>query len=213
MKNVLIIGGGPIAKSQLKYELAEKPDLLIAADRGGSYLAELAVFPEILIGDFDSLPEPTLRHMIEAGVEIKSFAVKKDYTDLELALNLALSKGATRIRILGGLGGRIDHTLGNIGLLLQALELGVEAHLIDTSHDIMITKDCLRIKSKPGWAVSLVPLSLKTSGVTTTGLSYKLDKADLWFKNTRGIHNEFIEETAMVELTEGILMVICFQEN
>jgi thiamine pyrophosphokinase len=212
MKNVLIVGGGPVSQSQLKWELDEKPDLIIAADRGGDYLAELAVFPQVLIGDFDSLPGLTLSQMKAAGVEIRSYAVAKDYTDLELALNLALQKRAGRIHILGGLGGRIDHTLGNIGLLLQALDQGVETHLLDSNHDITITKDRLGIKNKLGWAVSLIPLTLKVSGVTTTGLAYKLDKAELLLQSTRGIHNEFTEETATIELAEGVLLVICFRE-
>jgi thiamine pyrophosphokinase len=213
MKNVLIVGGGPITLSQLQHELLKKPELIIAADRGGSYLAELAVLPEVLIGDFDSLPQKTLQQLVEAGVEVKSFAVTKDYTDLELAVDLALAKDATRINILGGLGGRIDHTLANIGLLLKALERGVEAHLIDLLHDIMVTKDQVILKRKPGWAVSLVPLSLKVLGVTTTGLTYKLDKEDLLLQSSRGIHNEFTEETATVELIQGVLMVITFKED
>jgi thiamine pyrophosphokinase len=212
MSNVLIVGGGPISQSQLRAELVEEPDLIIAADRGGSYLVELGTFPQVLLGDFDSLPEPVLQQMRAAKVEIKSFSVNKDYTDLELALDFAIKRGASRIHILGGLGERIDHTLGNIGLLLKPLALGIETHLMDESHDIVVTKDYLRLKRKPGWAVSLIPLSLKVTGITTTGLVYQLTKADLFFQSTRGIHNEFNKETASIEVGEGILIVICFQE-
>jgi thiamine pyrophosphokinase len=125
---------------------------------------------------------------------------------------MALKKGATRIRILGGLGGRLDHTLGNIGLLLRTLEQGVETHSLDSTHDIMVTVSKLSLKKKPGWSVSLIPLTLKVLGVTTTGLAYKLDKAELFIDSTRGIHNEFIEETATVEVTDGVLLVICFRD-
>jgi thiamine pyrophosphokinase len=213
MKNVLIVGGGPINLAQLKSELELTPTLIIAADRGGAYLNELAVLPMVLIGDFDSLSPETSRSMVEAGVEVKAFPVVKDYTDLELAVDLALERGATGIHILGGLGGRIDHTLGNIGLLLKALDQDIEAHLMDCGHDILVIKDRITLTKRPGWAVSLIPLSLKASGITTTGLAYQLNKADLLFQSTRGIHNEFIAETATVELTQGTLMVITFKTD
>jgi thiamine pyrophosphokinase len=213
MKNVLIIGGGPIDLAQLKAELELRPELIIAADRGGAYLTKLAVLPTVLIGDFDSMPSETLRSMVAAGVEVKTFAATKDYTDLELAVDLALERGATQINVLGGLGGRIDHTLGNMGLLLKALERDVEAHLLDPGHDIIVIKDRKTLTKRTGWAVSLVPLSLKASGITTTGLVYKLDKADLFFQSTRGIHNEFMAEKATIELKQGILMVICFKTD
>jgi thiamine pyrophosphokinase len=213
MKNVLIVGGGPITLAQLKFELELKPELIIAADRGGAYLKELAVLPTVLIGDFDSLPPETHQSIVAAGVEVKAFAVTKDYTDLELAVDLALERGATRINILGGLGGRIDHTLGNIGLLLKALDQDVEAHLLDPGHDILVIREGMTLKKRLGWAVSLIPLSLKASGITTKGLAYKLDNADLLFQSTRGIHNEFMAETATVELTQGVLMIIVFKAD
>jgi thiamine pyrophosphokinase len=209
---VLIVGGGPVSLVQLESELALQPDLVLAADRGAAYLQELAALPQTLIGDFDSLPQKTLAEMVTAGVEIKSFEVTKDFSDLELALDLAVAKGATRIDILGGLGGRIDHTLANIGLLLKPMEQGIETHLLDPAHDITVAKDFLEIEAKPGWAVSLIPLTTKVLGVTTTGLKYKLDNAVLWIQNTRGIHNEFVTNTASIRLTEGVLAVICFQD-
>jgi thiamine pyrophosphokinase len=209
---VLIVGGGPVSLVQLQSELALKPDLVLAADRGAEYLQQLSALPQTLIGDFDSLARETLTDMATAGVEIRTFEVTKDFSDLELALDLAVVKGATRIDILGGLGGRIDHTLANIGLIVKPMELGIETHLLDPSHDITAVKDFLEIEARPGWAVSLIPLTTKVSGVTTTGLKYKLDNALLWIQNTRGIHNEFVTDKAVIRLTEGVLAVICFQD-
>lgn len=210
---VLIVGGGPVHLPQLEQELATKPDLVIAADYGGSYFAELGVFPHILLGDFDSLPKSVLNQMMAAHVEINTFPTHKDYTDLELAIDFALTKGPKQIRILGGLGNRLDHTLGNIGLLLKPLSKGVEAHLLDEFHDIFLLKDSVRLRPKPGWAVSLIPLSQKVIGVTTTGLSYPLTNAELYLDSGRGIHNEFTAETASIKVGKGTLIIICFQEK
>ncbi len=208
----LIVGGGPVHLPQLEQELALKPDLVIAADYGGSYFAKLGVFPNILLGDFDSLPKTVLAQMKDAHVEINSFPTHKDYTDLELAIDFALTKGTQQIRILGGLGNRLDHTLGNIGLLLKPLSKSIEAHLLDKFHDVFLMENSVQIINKPGWAVSLIPFSQKVTGVTTEGLLYPLTHAELHLDSCRGIHNEFTEEKAMIKVDEGILIVVCFQE-
>lgn len=208
----LIVGGGPVHLPQLEQELASKPDLVIAADYGGSYFAKLGIYPNILLGDFDSLSKTVLTQMNEAHVEINSFPTHKDYTDLELAIDFALIRGTQQVRILGGLGNRLDHTLGNIGLLLKLLSKSIEAHLLDEFHDIFLTENTAQIINKPGWAVSLIPLTQKVTGVTTEGLLYPLTNAELYLDSCRGIHNEFTEEKAMIKVDEGILIVVCFQE-
>jgi thiamine pyrophosphokinase len=213
MNHVLIVGGGPVNPNQLRLELANQPGLIIAADRGGKYLLDLGVLPEVLIGDHDSIPEEALEQLRLGGTEIRTFPPEKDQTDLELALDFALSRGATYITILGGLGERIDHTLGNIGLLVKALEAGVVAHLLDPGHDISAVNHQAVFQKKPGWAVSFIPLTPKVSGVTTHGLVFGLDQEDLFFDHTRGIHNQFSDQTASVELKDGILLIVCFQEK
>jgi thiamine pyrophosphokinase len=213
MKHALIVGGGPVDLNQLSLELANHPDLIIAADSGGKYLLELGVLPEVLVGDNDSIPEETRVQLIAGGIEVRDFPPEKDQTDLELALDLVLSRGAKYITIVGGLGRRIDHTLGNIGLLVKALEAGAEAHLLDPGHDITVVNHRAFFRKKPGWAVSLIPLTPKVSGVTTHGLVYGLHNEELFFYHSRGIHNQFSDQAASVELTHGILLIVCFQES
>ena len=113
---VLIVGGGPVDLDQLNRELAEGPDLIIAADGGGQYLHDIGRFPHILMGDFDSLAPEIYQEICRAGVELLTYPIAKDQTDIELAVDLAVARGATGIRILGGIGERLDHTLGKTGL-------------------------------------------------------------------------------------------------
>lgn len=102
MNHTLIVGGGFINPEQLKSELANEPEMIIAADRGGSYLLDVGAFPQVLIGDNDSIPQEALTRLRSAGVEIISYPPGKDETDMELAFNVALSRGAKEINILGG---------------------------------------------------------------------------------------------------------------
>ena len=212
MKRALIVGGGPVNLELLRQELDQKPDLIIAADFGGYYCAELGIIPEVLMGDFDSLSSLLVDKLMNAGARVIPYPARKDETDMELALDLAITEGSNRIHIVGGLGRRLDHTLSNIGLFLKALAHHVEVHLLDENHDITATSHSAVLSRKPGWAVSLIPLTMKASGIFTTGLLYPLENADLFFEKSRGIHNEFTAETATIQVVEGILLVILFKE-
>ncbi len=209
---VLIVGGGPVDLDQLNRELESGPDLIIGADGGGKYLYDIGQFPHILMGDFDSLAPEIHQEICQAGVELLTYPIAKDQTDIELAVDLSLARGGTKIRILGGLGERLDHTLGNIGLLLKACQQGVPAFLIDSRQEATITNRDIRISSEGGMGLSLIPLTLKVSGVTTSGLKFPLNNADLYFHQTLGIHNECTGKTVGISLKEGILLIITFQE-
>jgi len=213
MKKALLVAGGPLDRNQLRAELAEQPDLVVAVDGGGRHLVALGLYPRALIGDFDSLPGADLAVLSGAGVEIRRHPVKKDQTDLELALEYVIQEQAQTVRILGGLGGRIDHTLGNIGLLQRALENGVEASLINETHRIAIKDRPFNLAAEKGWAVSLIPLTAVVKEVATTGLTYPLNREDLYFTGSRGLHNQFAAETAGVTFKEGLLLVVLFKEE
>lgn len=213
MRRVLIVGGGTLDLEQLSRELADGSDLVIAADAGGKHLFDIGHLPQVLIGDFDSLSAALVRKIKDAGVEIITYPAAKDQTDMELAIDLAVGRGASIIRILGGTGGRLDHTLGNIGLLLKAYQRGVAAYLVDPRQEVTLTGSRIELRGQPGQGVSLIPLTLKASGITTAGLMFPLANADLYFANTLGIHNEFIQDTATISLKEGILLIISFLEQ
>jgi thiamine pyrophosphokinase len=214
MKRALIVGGGPVDLGQMAMLLAESPDLTVAADSGGSYFLALQALPDVLLGDFDSLAPDEFNLLKESGVAFRQFPQAKDQTDLELALDYALTQGIEWIDILGGLGGRFDHSLGNIGLLVKAWEQGAQAHLLDERHDLSLIGPArpLTLPAREGWAVSLIPLTPQVSGITSTGLAYPLHDDTLCLNHSRGIHNRFSEIRATVTIKTGWLLVVVFCE-
>ena len=114
----------------LKAVLQEGFDAVYAVDGGARRLKDLAVVPQLLLGDFDSLDLGEVEEWKQAGTAIRSFPEEKDWTDMELALDAAVKNGAASVTILGGhSAGRLDHTLANIGLLYRAEQQGVQAML------------------------------------------------------------------------------------
>ena len=98
----LIYTGGAIDPARIT-EHPKGDDLLIAADSGYENAKALGVSPTVLLGDFDSLGEEKLKK-IPNGIEILRVPAEKDRTDTQLAVDVALVRGAGEIVIIGGLG-------------------------------------------------------------------------------------------------------------
>ena len=99
-------------------------DAIICADKGlqvAEALHLLGDVPVYLIGDYDSGTPPTEAERAAASGLVVLPSVK-DMTDSEAAIDLAVSKGFARIHVLGGLGGRFDHSMGNLGMLAKYVD-------------------------------------------------------------------------------------------
>ncbi len=88
------------------FELSMQQDLIIAADGGFNHCRKWNVIPHVLIGDMDSVNPSDLEALGNGDVEVQRFPVKKDETDLHLALQLAIDRNASEIILLGELGER-----------------------------------------------------------------------------------------------------------
>ena len=113
-------------------------DLLIAADGGARYFQAIGITPAVVIGDFDSLGSDELNKLQSSGVEIIQYPARKDQTDLELALRLAVDRGADEIVVFGALGARWDMSIANILLPAEQNLSSTTIRIIDGCHEIML---------------------------------------------------------------------------
>ena len=105
--------------------------LVIAADGGLLKAAAAGVKPDVVVGDFDSVPAGAVEAAEADGVEVIRYPTSKDESDTELAVREAIRRGATDVEIAGALGGqRIDHTLANL-LLLASVDIGGLLAIVD----------------------------------------------------------------------------------
>jgi thiamine pyrophosphokinase len=203
----VLMANGPLTISPAIRDLVSTADRLIGVDGGSRHLHGLGVLPHLAVGDMDSIPEALLGQYRSAGVEMHLHPPKKDATDLELALELAIERGAQRISILGGTGGRLDHTLGNLFLLARCLPNGIPACIMDQEQCIHLTDQALALEGAVGDTLSLLPATPEACGVSLTGLEYPLQDATLTFGTSWGMSNVFIETRATVTLRSGRLFV------
>jgi len=208
---VIIFANGEISSiSEKLVKLIKTGDIIIAADGGAVHCMEMKIIPDLAIGDFDSLSSEILKKLQASGTSVMGFPAKKNQTDLELAMDHALSLGAKEIIIIGALGARWDMTFANVLLMAKAGFPGCFIRIIDDYTEIFIIKSGKQIELEGcyGDTVSLIPLGGDVFGVTTKGLEYPLDNETLFFSSPRGVSNLMLENKACVYIKQGILL--CF---
>ena len=183
-------------------------DLVIAADSGLEHAQALGVPVDIVIGDLDSVDPDALEVALAAGATAERHPVAKDATDLELALDAALERGAVSIRVFGIDGGRFDHYLANVLLLASRRyrSVRIDAHVGDAW--VTVVHDRIELTGQPGDLCSLLPLGGPAVGVVTDGLRFPLRRETLPPGTTRGVSNEFLANTATVSLDSGVLLAV-----
>ncbi len=188
--------------------------LIVAADGGATKALAAGLAPDLVVGDADSLGPAGLAAVREAGIPVELAAVAKDESDLELAVLAAVARGATRITILGALGGsRFDHTLANAWLLAHPALAGQAAVLLDAATRVRLLDASTApasavLRGRADDLVSLFPLGADVAGVTTDGLAYPLRDEPLRFGPARGLSNVRSGPEARVSLRAGRLLIV-----
>ncbi len=179
---------------------------IISVDGGAGHLRKMGIDPDILIGDFDSANSKDIDYYINKGIKVLQFPVEKDMTDSELAIEMASELGAEELVFLGALGTRIDHSFANIMLLKRMMDMGLKGSIVDEYNEIYMFNSNFSINKKEGRKLSLIPITEKVTGVSTSGLKYPLNNATMVLGTSWGISNEFEKEVALVSIESGILL-------
>lgn len=185
-------------------------DLIIAADGGMHHCLSSGITPDVVIGDLDSLTADDIKGLQIASVEIIRYPAKKDQTDLELALKLAIDRGADEIVVFGAMGGRWDMSIANILLPAEQNLSNATIRIIDGRHEIILLRAGkeMTFHGEKGDVLSLIPLGRDALGITTIGLEYPLKDDLLRLGSSRGISNVLVEKTATVYLKQGLLLCV-----
>lgn len=179
-------------------------DYVIAADGGLAYAEACGITPDLVVGDFDSLPEPPTGY---ANTVV--LPMEKDDTDMVAALRHGWARGYRLFHIYGGTGGRLDHTLANIQCLADIAERGGRGVLFERETKITaICNESIAFPSTARGTISVFCHSQTATGVYERGLQYALEDATL--KNTYplGISNAFVGKESMISVAQGTLVIL-----
>jgi len=207
MKAVIISGGKEPSKDLFLKEIKDA-DLIIGADKGCEVLYKYNITPDYILGDFDSADMDIINSIESKSGEKIRFKREKDYTDTELAYNLAVEKGADEIILLGATGTRYDHSLSNLGLMLRGLKKSIKVKVIDDNNYIFLTDKSIRLKGNKGDTISFHAYCDEVKNFSIKGSKYNLSNYNLKLGDSLTTSNEFTEEDINITFDTGIVMIL-----
>lgn len=176
-------------------------------DRGVYLLLSENITPQYTYGDFDSVSSEEWQYIV-ARMAVTPVPARKDDTDLEMCLYDLVEQGYSSIDVYGATGGRLDHMLGNIFLLMHGDFNEADIRIIDRQNVMQrLGAGSHEVEKVEGMKyVSFIPYFEGTE-VTLEGFEYNLDRRVLSLGATLTISNEFVKNHAEVRTNEPLIMV------
>ena len=206
-KKAFIYTGGTVFCEYVT-EKPEKGDLIIAADAGYLTAQKMGVNPDVLLGDFDTFGAEN----IPDGIKCLRVPAEKDDTDTQLAIKTAIERGAGEIVIIGGLSGRLDHTLSTLAILEDLWERKndrIYAILTDGKNRVRFLRNSGTILPRSQYRYfSLIAADELVKGVTLDGCKYPLKNARISRRYQWAVSNEITGNCALIEIRRGGVWVI-----
>ncbi len=202
-KRCVIVGGAQIGDYGAIRRYLRPDDFDIFCDCGLAHREGLGIAPHLIVGDFDSHPDPHL------DVETIALPREKDDTDTVYAAKEAVRRGFDDFLLVGCAGGRLDHTLGNLSILLMLHGLGKRALLADDCSEMEI------VSRQPAYIdasfpfFSLLNISGTARQISIRGAKYPLENGEIECTWQYGVSNEVLPgQRARVSVGEGELLLI-----
>ena len=199
-----IVCGGEIYPQNIS-ERPEGDDIVIAADSGYKNAQELGIAVNVLVGDFDSLSD-----IPDGNFEIVRVPAEKNETDAQLAVNIALTRGADELVIIGSTSGRFDHALSLMHILEDMWEKKVRGYIVNGQNRVRYVKNSghILLRSQNYKYFSLIAAGETVKGVSIEGAKYPLIKKTLERRNQFAVSNEILKNAALITVKKGAVYII-----
>jgi thiamine pyrophosphokinase len=214
-KTVVIICDGQFPKTEYPRYLLRTADFIICCDGALKKFMKnsVAIFgeeklPDLVIGDMDTLPASWQKKY--ADIIVKES--EQEHNDQTKAVGWALNNisGISNLYILGSTGGRADHTIGNLSLLMEYTrmfslgEIMIEA--VTDEGTIFAINDTTEFDCGAGRSISIFSPD-STLNIRSTGLEYQTDGVvfDNWWKATL---NKASQDNVKLEFSHSSMALI-----
>ena len=199
-----VFTGGSIRVENIT-EKPEADDIIIAADSGYNNAVSMGLTPHLLVGDFDSLGKKN----IPSGIKTVELPAEKDVTDTHVAIDAAIENGAEQIVIIGGLDGRLDHTLSNLAILRDLFDKNIYAVITDGVNRVRYIRSTSTLLARSRYKYfSLIADDERVKGVDIEGGKYPLKNATILCKHQYAVSNEITGNCALIAVKKGGLFIV-----
>lgn len=204
MKNYILFLNGNYKNKDLSfYDELSSGKIRIAVDRGYKYFQKTKTFPDILLGDFDSLG--AIPKKLPSKTILLKYPEKKNFTDGHIALKYCLQQKAKNIDIVQPDVGEIDHFLGNFFLLalkdITAIKLYYpKIRIISPDYEVrLVYNDTTKFNNCQNDTISIIPLSSKII-MSCEGMAYDADDLTVKQGNSRSFRNQIKSKRVVIKI-------------
>ena len=186
----------------------QEDDVILCADGGYVNATAEGIKPSRVIGDFDSRSSFN-REDVPDDIPVEPWSSHKDYTDTALCLDWAIEHGYRNILVIGGFGGREDHTIANLQNLFLFAKQGASVMMVDRQNLAFPLIDGeVTLEGRDGWYLSVFAHSEKAEGVTLRGVEYPLEDHTLTNDFPLGVCNEPTGDEVYIKVEKGELLIM-----
>ncbi len=198
-----VFGGGDVLPQYIE-ERPEADDIVICADSGYKNAVKMGAKVNVLVGDFDSLGDVPCD-----ADEIFKVPAEKNSTDTQLAVDIAIERGAEEIIIVTSTGGRVDHALSSMAILEYLWDKKKPGYIVNGQNRVRFFKDSgiIIVRSQYKY-FSLITLDKTAKKVSIDGGKYPLKNANIERGFQFAVSNEIVKNAALITVKKGSVYVI-----
>lgn len=205
MKKCIILANGKTpSKRVIKFLQSQGYSTLICADGGANHAFILGLIPDFIIGDLDSIYHSTIVSLKKKSNIIK--IKRQNDTDVEKCLKFAIKKKYTDVVLVGVTGGRLDHTICNLGIILKFFHK-INLRIIGENSVLTPYTGKVEINTQNKETISLYAFDSKTK-ILSQGLKYPLRNVALPFGEKESTSNVAVSDKIKLKITGGTIFVI-----
>lgn len=205
-ERILIVANGTVLP-QLLTNILQADDVIFGVDGGTDLVLAASVYPNIVLGDMDSITTKALTLCKNKGIPMVTYPCEKDETDFQLAVGKAIQCKPKEIAAIGIFGDRPDHTLANIQVLTKPAKAGIVTKAYFGQGVLHVVTAEIIIEGTPGDTVSLLPLTEKVLDINIRGFKYPLENGRMELGVPFGISNILQKKQGVISIASGILLV------
>ena len=199
----VIVGGADIIDYEKIRSYFDEKDFFIFCDCGLKHREALGIDPQLIVGDFDSFKNPKM------SCETIVLPCEKDDTDTVFAVKEALKRGFDDFLLIGVVGQRLDHTLGNVSVLRMLFDKGVKALIVDDYCEMQaVGREVVFVDDSFPY-FSLINIFGETKGITIKNAKYPLENAEITCDYQYGVSNEVEKgKVAEISVADRVILLV-----
>ena len=210
IRRCVIIGASPQGNDEFIRHMILENDFVICADGGLDIALKADIIPDILIGDFDSMPEKRLKQC--ENIRTVVLPVEKDDTDTVFCIRYGIEQGYQNFLLLGVTGGRFDHTYANLHLLKYLSKRNCQGMIADEHTQIFYTESQFVLKNEKGKTVSILPFGCESATVSLSGFKYEAEHLIMCADFPIGTSNIVTSDNGKIVVHQGGVLIIVNRE-